>query len=230
MIKGTISGIINGTIIKFDNNLLSFKPNDLLKPDSYTVDFGLNDKNNNHASSNYQFFVLENPKVSISVYKIREEIKPLWLNYTNKKIFNYDFYLLLLNNRNDTFLQNLIIETQFPGIIVNYSIVENDGVAEPFVKIGQSNMIIGLEKENISSCYTKIDIDKLSPDGVLMIVFYIDNNISSYQNECWCRSGIFNSTDFPTSDFENQYKINYDYQEYGTWYHKIITRNITTFG
>jgi hypothetical protein len=130
---------------------------------------------------------------------------------------------------NNTFLQNLIIDTQFPGIIVNYSVQEKDGVSDLFVKIGQSNMSIGLEKVNISSCYAKINIDKLSPNGTLIIVFYTDNDIWNYPNECWCRSGIFNSTGgYPTSDFENQYKINYDYQEYGIWYHKIIIGNFNT--
>jgi len=226
-LRGATTGDIEKKSIEYTEGLITFIPNQLLEPDAYTIYTKLRDKGGNVALNSYSFYVLENPILNISINELEGQIKEWWSNYLNMSYEQYNYYLLLVSNQDNVFLENVRIDVQFPGVIIDYSVQEDNGNYGYSVKIGEGNIFLGVETTNITSCCSKIYIKEIAPGGDLLVVYYVDLEIEKYDNAMWCRPGIFDSDWIFTSDFENEYTVSYDYQEYGYWYQKNATGNIS---
>jgi hypothetical protein len=231
-LRGTKSGIIGNVTKEYNGDmiLITFSSNQSMEPDSYTIDIELRDKAGNIVFNSYSFYILENPELVVTVKELIGQFKILWSERLNMSADRYNYYLLHISNQNNVFLDNVNFDVQFPGVIIDYKVQEDIGNYGYNVQIGQGNIFVGTDIEDITSCYSRINIKEIAPEGDLIVVYYVDLKIDKYGNAFWCRPGIFDSSYILTSNFENEFKISYDYQEYGFWYHKESNGVIEVWG
>ncbi|MFZ3170328.1 MAG: Ig-like domain-containing protein [Candidatus Methanoperedens sp.] len=219
------NGQIKGKI-KFEKNNIIFEPNNSFRPDAYTVTLKIVDKNNNNEQYQFVFYIIEEPEIRIGLYKAPPQVKRWWTGYFNQDYSLNEYYELIVENENSFYLENFVLEFQFPGVIVNYSVQEDDGIIDYNIKLGQYIISKGLERRNTTSCYSKININKIAPNGILTAVFHVDLQIQNYYNAMSCRPNIFKSNWNLVSNFEDKYKGSYNYQEFGRWFYQDFSNPI----
>lgn len=223
ILRGARVGNIYNKSIEYENSMIKFIPNQSLEPDAYTVGIELVDRGGNINLNSFSFYVLENPRLNVSIYEVIGQIKNWWFDYSNVSNEQYNSYLLWISNQNTAFLENFQLDVQFPGVIIDYAVHEDIGNYVYNIRIGRGNIFLGIPTINTTSCCSIINIKEIAPGGDLLVVFYIDLEIEKYDNAMWCRPGIFDSGWHLVSDYENEYSVSYYYQEYGHWYYNNTT-------
>lgn len=227
LLKGARTGYIKEKSIEYKEGIITFIPNQSLEPDAYTINVEIRDRGGNIAFNSYSFYVLENPKINITVFQI-PFFQELLSNTSNDSDVTNKNYVLTVSNQNNVFFENIELNIQFPGIITDYIVHYDNGVYGYDVWVGKGTIFYSIPTVNYSSCYSMIFIREIAPNGDFIIVFSVDLDIGKYNNVCWCKSGIEGYSSIFTSNFENRYKVSYNYQEYGFYYYDNFDGNFTS--